>query len=175
MHCIVRTKLLLLQVARGLHEKAVKPLREALRIEQHVLGSDHRCKRQLEHSYSLFFDTAPSWDASESHFKCKYLILYSLGHNYTPTGCLHREVASTVTSLAAVLHHMGKLGEAHILYRRALAIRESTQGEGHPDSAIALSNLAALLQMTGELSEADTLYRRSLRILESQNGSQKAS
>ena len=85
-----------------------------------------------------------------------------------------REVASTVTSLAAVLHHMGKLDEANVLYRRALSIREATQGEGHPDSATALSNMAALLQMTGELSEAEALYRRALRILEGNDGSQKA-
>jgi nephrocystin-3 len=54
--------------------------------------------------------------------------------------------------------------EAELLYRRALAIDETSFGRDHPRVAILLNNLATLLHDTNRLSEAEPLYRRALAI-----------
>ena len=63
-----------------------------------------------------------------------------------------------------------RLGEAELLYRRALAIDEASYGPDHPDVATELNNLAGLLRATNRLGEAEPLYRRALAIDEASYG-----
>jgi hypothetical protein len=51
------------------------------------------------------------------------------------------------------------------MFRRALAMDESSYGPEHPEVARDLNNLAGLLQDTNRLDEAEPLYRRSVSIL----------
>jgi tetratricopeptide (TPR) repeat protein len=60
--------------------------------------------------------------------------------------------------------------EAEPLYRRALAIEETSLGPNHPEFATNLNNLAILLQATNRLSEAEPLFRRALSIDEASVG-----
>jgi tetratricopeptide (TPR) repeat protein len=62
------------------------------------------------------------------------------------------------------LHERARYAEAEPLYRRALAIDESSYGPCHPEVAIGLNNLAVLLKVTDRLGEAEPLYRRVLLI-----------
>jgi CHAT domain-containing protein len=59
---------------------------------------------------------------------------------------------------------------AEPLYRRSLAIRETTFGPNHPDVAQSLNNLAGLLSSLGQYAAAEPLYRRSLAIRETTFG-----
>ena len=52
------------------------------------------------------------------------------------------------------------------LYKRSLAIRETSLGSDHPDVAITLNVLAGLYQAQGRYAEAEPLYKRSLAIRE---------
>jgi predicted ATP-dependent protease len=51
------------------------------------------------------------------------------------------------------------------MYRRAIAIIETSYGPDHPNVATCLNNLAGLLQATNRLSEAERMLRRGLVIL----------
>ena len=63
-----------------------------------------------------------------------------------------------------------RLAEAEPLYRRALAIGETSLGPDHPQVASVLNNLAQLLRATNRLAEAEPLYRRALAIDEASYG-----
>ena len=63
-----------------------------------------------------------------------------------------------------------KFALAEPLYRRALAITESTFGLHDPRLATCVNNLAALLAATNRLIEAEHLYQRALSILEASCG-----
>ena len=72
-------------------------------------------------------------------------------------GTEHIEVADVNHELAGVYTAQGKYREAEELYKKALAIREETLGEEHPDTASSYYNLADLYH---------TLYRKALDIKE---------
>ena len=59
-----------------------------------------------------------------------------------------------------------RFGEAEPLYRRALAIRESSFGPEHMAVAVSLNSVAHILAETNRLSEAEPLIRRALAIQE---------
>src|SRR5277367_3198275 len=62
--------------------------------------------------------------------------------------------------LAMLLQYKARYAEAEPLFRRALAILESSLGPDDSDVASALNNLAELLRATNRFSEAEPLYRR---------------
>jgi hypothetical protein len=69
-------------------------------------------------------------------------------------------VAIDLNNLGQLLKDTNHLTEAEALYRRALAIDETSYGPDHPAVAIDLNNLAALLTDTN-LAEAEPLMRRA--------------
>ena len=73
--------------------------------------------------------------------------------------------------LAMLLQYKARYAEAEPLFRRALAILESSLGPDDSDVASALNNLAELLRATNRFSEAEPLYRRALAIWEASDGS----
>jgi Tetratricopeptide repeat len=64
-----------------------------------------------------------------------------------------------------VLQHTNRPSEAEPLYRRALAIDETSFGPDHLSVARGLNNLAGLLRDTNRLSEVEPLHRRAIGIL----------
>jgi tetratricopeptide (TPR) repeat protein len=83
--------------------------------------------------------------------------------NPSPTSRLLNQVGQLLDAKA-------QLSEAEPLYRRALAINETTYGPNHPTVAIGLNNLAELLRVTNRLAEAEPLVRRALAIDEDSYG-----
>ena len=79
-------------------------------------------------------------------------------------------VAGLLDRQATLLQVIARYGEAEPLFRRALAIDETSYGPDHPDVAIALNNLARLLEDTNRLAEAEPMYRRALAIDEASYG-----
>ena len=77
------------------------------------------------------------------------------------TGNLLEEVLGTTDSL---LYRRGNYVEAELLYRRALAIREKSLGQNHPEVAVSLNDLAVTLQRQGRYAEAELLHRRAMAI-----------
>jgi len=78
--------------------------------------------------------------------------------------------ARLMNRLGVLLYAKARHQEAEPLFRRALAIDESSHGPDHPEVAIRLNNLAELLRTTNRLAEAEPLYRRALSIDEASHG-----
>ncbi len=76
--------------------------------------------------------------------------------------------ATTFNSLAMVHDEMGEIAEAVRLYRRSLAIIETTRGKTGPDYGTVLGNLAADYNLLGQTAAAESMLRESLQIFQSQ-------
>ena len=90
---------------------------------------------------------------------------------YRKAEALENQNPLYLNDYAGILSKLGKYGEAELLLRRALQIREKQLGPEHPDVASSLNNLAGLLQAQGKYSESEPLYRRALGIDEKALGS----
>jgi CHAT domain-containing protein len=82
----------------------------------------------------------------------------------------HDARASTLSNWAGALQQQGRLRDAELRYRQAMAIREKALGNDHPDLAISLNNLATNQALQGRDAEALALYRRALAIGEASLG-----
>jgi tetratricopeptide (TPR) repeat protein len=77
---------------------------------------------------------------------------------------INEPTAVLMNQLGMLLQAKARYREAEPLFRRALAIDETSYGPDDPDVAIRLNNLAELLQDTNRLSESEPLYWRALAI-----------
>ncbi len=80
------------------------------------------------------------------------------------------EGARLLSATGRYLYERAQYGEAKLLLKRALQIREKQLGADHPDTATSLNNLAFLYQSQGKYAEAEPLYVRALQIREEQLG-----
>ncbi len=81
-------------------------------------------------------------------------------------GAQHPDVATTLTSLAALHAARDDYGAAEPLLRRALAIREAALGPDDVQTAQSLNNLALLLAAAGHFADAEPLYQRAIAVFE---------
>src|SRR5262249_35141381 len=79
-------------------------------------------------------------------------------------------VAIRLNNLAELLRETNRHAEVEPLYRRALAIDETSFGPNHPNVANGLNNLAGLLTAINRPAEAEPLFRRALTIVEKSFG-----
>src|SRR5262249_12849245 len=90
--------------------------------------------------------------------KLRELVLQRLGE-------VHPNYAMVLNYEANVLEAQGRIRDAEVLYKRALAIDESLQGY-EPNVARDLSNLAINVQKQLRYDEAEGLYRRAISLFE---------
>ena len=82
------------------------------------------------------------------------------------------EVGTILTVLGEHLMIGGAGGEAELLLRRGLAIRERVLGLEHPDVATSLDRLGNACTMAGRITEAEALFRSALAVRERTLGSE---
>ena len=71
-----------------------------------------------------------------------------------------------MNQVGRMLQEQGRLGEAEVVYRRALEGRERVLGADHPSTLISVNNLGELLYAQGKLEEAVVVFRRALEVSE---------
>jgi CHAT domain-containing protein/tetratricopeptide (TPR) repeat protein len=76
----------------------------------------------------------------------------------------HPNLATSLNNLGSVFQSQGRLTEAEILLREALAMRRRLIKGDHPNLALSLNNLGLLLKDQGRLAEAEPLLRDALAI-----------
>lgn len=78
---------------------------------------------------------------------------------------------SSLYSLATFYEQQGEYDKAEEQYKRALSIKEKTNGPNHPDVAIILIKYAGLLRHADRDEEADLLSQRASEIMAKQSPS----
>lgn len=97
--------------------------------------------------------------------EARSLLEQALAKRRVLRGAEHKEVATSMMSLAGLLIDMGAFREAEPHYRDALAMRRRLLGPDHIDVAAALNDLALLLLTSRDAhEEAEPLLRESLAI-----------
>src|SRR5205085_11504366 len=81
----------------------------------------------------------------------------------------HLDVAWSLNSLSVQLVGQGKLPEAEILCREALAMRRKLLGNDNPDVALTLCNLGDQ-KIRNSPAEAEAIFREAVTILTSRFG-----
>jgi tetratricopeptide (TPR) repeat protein len=76
----------------------------------------------------------------------------------------HKDVATSLDDLGAVLTASGDMARAEPLMRESLAMRRRLLPPGDPLLAVGLNNLAYVVWRTGHLDEAEAMYREALAI-----------
>ena len=74
----------------------------------------------------------------------------------------HASVSNTLCNLADVLYVQGKLPEAEVMYREAVATQRKLLGTENPNLPDGLNGLAKVLQGQGKLAEAKAVYHEAL-------------
>ncbi len=158
--------------ATGDHAAALRLYREALDLRARFLGTASPEYAETLNNLGVALKTAERLEEAEP------LLAESLGvrraildHRLRDAAVTEpqrnagrRDVATTMTNLAAVLKGRGAFDEAESLYREALATFREALGNGHYRVAVALNNLALLLVEERKLEEAEALYREALAI-----------
>lgn len=80
-----------------------------------------------------------------------------------------------MSNLANVLTHQGKLGEAELLYRKALEASREVLGARHSATLDLMNNLANLLSHQGKLDKAEPQHSEVLEVSREPRGAGGAS
>ncbi len=139
----------------------VEPLmREALGIQERVLGADHPdVARTLNNLGALYWTQDRYADALPLYERTRAIFEKTLGPD-------HPNLAALLSNLGETYWKLKRYDEAEPLFRRALAIKEKALAPGNPSIAITLNSLAGLLRDEGRYQDAEPLYRRALAIRE---------
>jgi CHAT domain-containing protein/Tfp pilus assembly protein PilF len=144
----------------GEFARAEPLFRDALRMREHFLGTEHpEVAASLTNLATLYL-------ARGAYAHAKPLLERVLRISEAAQGSAHPGVAAALAKLAALHEAQGVFAKAEPLYERALQVLEQAVGPAHPDVAAALAKLAALYQKQAEYAKAEPLYERALQIQE---------
>ncbi|TQV92059.1 Tetratricopeptide repeat protein [Cordyceps javanica] len=79
-------------------------------------------------------------------------------------GPVHAETVGTIQMLAHTLRRMGRVQDAHVLYRRVYTSYQNIFGHGHPMTLGSLDDLAEMSREVFAVDEAEALLTQSIDI-----------
>jgi tetratricopeptide (TPR) repeat protein len=134
--------------------------------------ADDEQESAFERALEILNDSMPSTDWDQAGWQlweklaphCRTLLGRLRDHPLEP------KATQMMNELAGWLKNRAEHSEAEPLFRRALAIDETSFGPDHPNVATDLNSLALLLADTNRHAEAEPLFRRALAIDETSLG-----
>ncbi len=162
----------LLSKTTGDYRAAEELYTQALEQQRRFLGAGSvKCAETLNDLGVLFRTTGRLEQAEKSlreALDLRRAALERQGTDPVPDAAALRkgrkDVATTMTNLAAVLKNRGAHEPAEALYREAIAIFRDVLGPEHYHVAVCANNLGLLLVDTGRYEEAEVLYLEALAI-----------
>ncbi len=145
---------------RGQYIQAEPFSREALRMREQVLSSEHPDVAVSLNNLAWLYHEQGRYSEAEP------LAQRTLRMREQALGLEHLDVAQSLRTLAEIYHDSDKDDLAEPLYQRALKIREQILGPEHPDVAQILKHLGSLYRIRGDYTQAEPLYLRALAICE---------
>jgi eukaryotic-like serine/threonine-protein kinase len=143
---------------RGMYEKALPLLHDALALGRQSLGPEHVSIAQSLHELGVLHR---EWG---DPIGAQPLLEESLAMRRRLLGPDDKDVAVTLSELSRSLRDRGLDARAESLIRESLAIRRKVLGPEHRESATSMNDLALLLQGRGELDAAEAFLRENIRI-----------
>jgi tetratricopeptide (TPR) repeat protein len=145
---------------RAKYAEADQAYRQALAIQEEVLGVKHR---DTALSYS---NLAYNLNSQGRPGDAERLFRKALAVREEVLGPRHPDTAASYNDLATSLLYQGKPAEGEPLQRKALAIQEEVLGPKHIDTAGSYNDLAFILKVLGRESEVEPLLRKALAVRE---------
>jgi tetratricopeptide (TPR) repeat protein len=112
----------------------------------------------------VLFNLADLYTFLGEHKRAEPLLLRSLAIDTKLFGENDRNLAGTLEVLSIVSRNLGNYAQAESRQLRALEIRRSRLGDGHPETAISLRRFALLRWAQGRSTEALQLLQRAQSI-----------
>jgi eukaryotic-like serine/threonine-protein kinase len=144
-------------------------LRQALDVQQRVLGPDHRDLGATYSNLGMAFYSLDSLTAAEAALQ------RAVAMRERHFGPDDPALGTTVSNLGAVYYSQGRYGEAEAEYMRAAGLMEAALGPLHPYVGMILYNVGEVRWAQGKYAEAEPLLQRSLAIKERSLGAQHPS
>ena len=140
------------------YAKAEPLYKEALEINQKVLGHDHPDTAASLNNLAELYKDMGEYAKAEPLFKEALEIHQKmLGHDNADT-------ATDLNNLAQLYEGRGEYNKAEPLYKEALEIRQKVLGREHLLTGESLNNLAELFCNIGKYAKAEPLYQEALEI-----------
>ncbi len=76
----------------------------------------------------------------------------------------HPDTLRDINNLALLYEIQGRYGEAELLLKKALRLREMVLGREHPDTLSSINGLALLYNSQGRYEKAEPLFKRALQL-----------
>ena len=146
-----------LQTDQGDYEGSIETLREALNIQQELLGDDHHDTVDTMNNLANALQSSNRIHESE----LLYRKIISINRNHEDR---QEYLATNLTNLGNLLSEQQNYTEAEQLLHEALEIRQRILGREHPRTAVTLNNLAQMLRRSGSAESAEPLLRESIEI-----------
>ena len=144
--------------AQGRFAEALPLYERALELRQAVAGPNDPTLLPLLNNLALLYRDLADLNRARRTAARAISIAESQGVVETADG------AAGFRALGAVLEAQGRIAEAKVALRRAMAIDERVLGPDHPSTADTINELALAYRHEGQWNEAARLYRRALAI-----------
>lgn len=141
-------------LAAGDRPGARAALEAALERCEATLGEDDLDAGALHNMLGIVGKFTGAFDEAAAHYARAGAIFRAAGAQDGDLAALHH-------NLGGLAHSRGDLPTAERETRRALELREATQGPGHPDTAADRGQLGAILSELGRHEEAERELRRT--------------
>ncbi|ORY58756.1 P-loop containing nucleoside triphosphate hydrolase protein [Pseudomassariella vexata] len=144
----------------GKYEEAEKMYRQALELQEKVLGREHPDTIGSMNNLAIVLGSQGKYEEAEQrHRQTLELCEKVLGRE-------HPDTLGSMNNLALVLGSQGKYEEAEQRHRQTLELYEKVLGREHPDTLRSMNNLAFVLGSQGKYEEAEQRHRQTLELYE---------
>ncbi len=162
----------LLAKATGEHRAAESLYRQALEQRRRLLGGESPEYAETLNNLGVLLRTGGRLEPAEAALREALDVRRAVVERHRRDGTAGaadlrkstKDVATTMTNLAAVLKNRGAYQPAEALYREALEVFRQVLGAQHYRVAVCLNNLGLLLADTGRYEEAEALLDEALAV-----------
>jgi tetratricopeptide (TPR) repeat protein len=143
---------------QGSYGEAEAMYRQALEVQEKVLGPEHSSTLSSVHDLALVLLSQGKYKEGEIMLRQVLAIREKILGPEDP--CIFH----SVNNLGIVLSMQGKNKEAEIIHRQALEVQEKVLGPGHSSTLDSVHNLASALKSQGKYKEAEIMYLQVLAV-----------
>ena len=136
---------------QGRYREALPLYRQALKIREQQLGSDHPDVATSLNNLAALYQAQGRYGEAEPLYQ------RSLQIREQQLGTDHPDVATSLNNLASLYDDQGRYGEAEPLYIRALEIGVKTLPAEHPKIALRQDNFSSMIRSAVAAGQADQL------------------